>query len=396
VCVLLPWFACTPRATGDGGVATRVAPEPLAVRPLAIPAPAIAHEPEPSSLLVVAGGDVNLGREVGQRIVRSSSYAPFAGIDSVLRDADLRFVNLESQISDQGGETQSPRHRLIFTGPPEAAATLAAARIHVVSTANNHAWDYGRSALLETVERLAAVGVRHVGTGRDIEQAYAPAVLRAKGLSVAFFALTHVWNQGPIHEHEGRHHVAWASFPRLRAALERARAEHDVVLVSYHGGAEYQNAPSDSTRDFAQAVIRAGADAVIGHHPHVIQGVGWVSGRPVFYSLGNLVFDSRSRQPWTRYGMLARLRFGPGSARSFAVCPYRIDDFVPFALDRSASDPERQKFLVHLRRTSTAVGGVKLGASDELGCVEVSPPDLRRVPAGPLPADPRARPLASR
>jgi poly-gamma-glutamate synthesis protein (capsule biosynthesis protein) len=359
--------------------------------------PAAREQPSAAgAVVIVAGGDVSFGREAGQRVVHSPSYSPFGAIWPFFSEADLRFVNLESQLSEQQGETQSPRHRLIFTGPPAAARTLAEAGIHVVSTANNHAWDYGRSALFETLEHLRAAGVQSAGTGADLEQAYRPAVVRVKGLSIALFALTHVWNQGPIEKHEGRDYVAWASFSKLRKALVAARAEHDVVLVSYHGGAEYQDAPSDLTRAFVKAAIDAGADAVIGHHPHVIQGIGWRSGRPVFYSLGNLVFGRRKEHPWTRYGMLAQLRIGPGALRSFAICPYRIDDFEPVALRLEASDPDRVRFLTHLRRASTAVGGIELGSSDELGCVAVAPARPRSLLPGPLAADRAVRSLASR
>jgi poly-gamma-glutamate capsule biosynthesis protein CapA/YwtB (metallophosphatase superfamily) len=370
--------------------AQRQATLPPSATAVSVPATA-----ESDAVLIVAGGDVSFGREVGQRVVENPVYAPFAGILPFFRDADVRFVNLESQLSEQQGETQSPRHRLIFTGPPEAARTLARAGIHVVSTANNHAWDYGRSALFETLEHLRAAGIQSAGTGRDPEQAYRPAILRSKGLSVALFALTHVWNQGPIDKHEGRDYVAWATFAKLREALAKARAENDIVLVSYHGGAEYQDAPSPQTRGFVRAVIEAGADAVIGHHPHVIQGIGWFSGRPVFYSLGNLVFGSRGEHPWTRYGMLARMRVSAGAPPSFGICPYRIDDFVPVVLSTSPSDPERIRFLAHLRSASTAVGGVELGESDELGCVSVAPLAKSSVP-DPLRAGRAARSLASR
>ena len=351
--------ACSSSATNHSPGAAAIAQHQSPALPLAlaeVAPPAAAPSPEApagaTSLVIVAGGDVSFGREVGQWLVQSPDYAPFAGVLPLFRDADVRFVNLESQLSDQQGETQSPKHRLIFTGPPEGARALARAGIHVVSTANN-SWDYGRSALLETLEHLRAAGVQSAGTGRDLDQAYRPAIVRAKGVSVALFALTHVWNQGPIQEHEARDYVAWASLAKLRKALHNARAENDIVLVSYHGGAEYQDAPSDLTRGFVKAVLESGADAVIGHHPHVIQGVGWVAGRPVFYSLGNLIFGRRKQHPWTRYGMLARLEMAPGGARSYSICPYRIDDFVPVALERAESDPERIRFLTHLRRAST-------------------------------------------
>lgn len=346
--------------------------------------------------MILAGGDVSFGREVGQRLVSTKDYAPFAGISALLRDADVRFVNLESQLSDQRGETQSPRHRMIFTGPPEGARALSLAGIDVVSTANNHAWDYGRSALFETLDHLRAANVRSAGTGRDLEQAYSPALLTVKGFRLAIFALTHIWNQGPIEKHDGRDYVAWANLERLSKAIARARSANDLVLVSYHGGAEYQDAPSQLTRAFSKAVIEAGADAVIGHHPHVIQGVGWVNARPIFYSLGNLVFGRRPEHPWTRYGMLASLRVDPAGARRFSICPYRIDEFEPALLAPAANDPERVKFLSHLKLSSTAVGGVQFGETDALGCVEIAQTPSAVTPSDPPGVGRAARSLAVR
>ncbi len=108
---------------------------------------------EKRPLVFVAGGDLNFGRECGQAILSDPKYDPFASIAPLWESADFRFANLESQLSDQGGETQSPRNRLIFTGPPGGAGVLASARVDLVSTANNHAWDYGKAAFFETLDR---------------------------------------------------------------------------------------------------------------------------------------------------------------------------------------------------------------------------------------------------
>jgi poly-gamma-glutamate synthesis protein (capsule biosynthesis protein) len=342
---------------------------------------------------VVAGGDVSFGREVGQRLLNADGYAPLAGIAKFWSDADLRVVNLESQLSFQHGETQSPRHRLIFTGPPEGANALAAAGVSLVSTANNHAWDYGRPALFETLEHLERAGVRHAGTGRSREEAYRPAILCVAGWKIAVFAVTQVWNQGPFQVHEGRDFVAWARPEELAAGIRKAHLDNDLVLVSYHGGAEYQDAPSDPTRHMVEAALEAGADAVFGHHPHVIQGIGHTNGRPAFFSLGNLVFGPRDEHPWTRYGMLAKISVTPDAGRSYAVCPYRIEDFTPLAI---VSEGERQRFLQHVRLASTAVGGIRLGETDASGCTRVEPLRLKHSAYGPPRADRESRPLARR
>jgi poly-gamma-glutamate synthesis protein (capsule biosynthesis protein) len=346
-------------------------------------------------VVIVAGGDVSFAREVGQRLLQERDYEPLAEVDALWRDADVRFVNLESQLSFQNGETQSPRHRLIFTGPPEGADALARARITLVSTANNHAWDYGRSALLETLYNLDRVGVRSVGTGSDLAEATRVVTLDVKGMRIAWLAVTHVWNQGPIELHEGREHVAWADIKVVAPIIQEARRDHDYVILSYHGGGEYLDAPAPPSKRFLEAAIDAGVDFVIGHHPHVIPGIGFHRGRPSFYSLGNLVFGVRPEHPWTRYGMLAKVTLARDAAPRFAVCPYAIAAFTPKAFDATADEKPRSRFLAHLKSASTSVGGLRFGEADPAGCVEVLPP-LSPSPGDPPRAGPEARPLARR
>lgn len=345
--------------------------------PDARPMPEAGEEPsEPSpSIVLAAGGDVNFGRECGQAILKDAAYDPFIGLGEAWSAADARFVNLESQLSDQGGVTQSPLHRLIFTGPPAGADVLSRAEISLVSTANNHAWDYGKSALLETILNLERAGVAFAGTGRDVESAYRPAVLHKNGLSLALFAVTQVWNQPPFASHEGRKFVAWADVDKLAAGIERARREHDFVVVSYHGGEEYEHSPVERTLRFVTAMMALGVDAVIGHHPHVPQGIGWVERRPVLYSLGNLVFAGHSDKPWTLQSFFARLELRKGAAPKLSACPFALEGHRPRAFDLRRQRAAFDQFARHLAATSLYTGGVQIGHPDELGCLPVTPRD---------------------
>ena len=365
-----------------GSAAAVVAPfvAPPAKAPLASAAPSRAlaeaapnppEEPEPS-IVLAAGGDVNFGRECGQAILSNAAYAPFAGLAEAWSSADARFVNLESQLSDQGGLTQSPLHRLIFTGPPGGADVLARAQISLVSTANNHAWDFGKSAFFETLANLERAQVPFAGTGRDRERAYAPVVVRVKGRTLALFAVTHVWNQPPFASHEGKNFVAWASIQDLKANIEQARRENDFVLVSYHGGEEYVDAPVERTRRFAKAVMALGVDAFIGHHPHVPQGVGWSNGRPIVYSLGNLVFAGHDNRPWTKQSFFARLTLRKGAPAQLSACPYALDGHRPRSLEPSRDARAIERFRLHLRATSTSVGGSNVDEVDPQGCLRVT------------------------
>ena len=341
------------------------------------PAPAPTVAERRSELVIVAGGDVNLGRGVGQRILADPAYALLDGVKAVLSTADLVFANLESPLSDQGGQTSNPYEPLVFTGPPAGADVLANGGVGLVSVANNHTWDYGFSGFLQTLDNLDRAGVAHVGASRRAGQEYAPTVLTVGGWSVATFAVTEVWNPGTFAGHEAEGHVAWANLERLVPEIQAARARYDIVVVSYHGGKEYAESPALQPLAFSRHVMSAGADVVLGHHPHVPQGVRWFEGRAVLYSLGNLVFGLHRDHPWTGRGYLARLRFTRGQAARVEACPYVIDDGVPRLIHENERDawlPIFRRQLVRLTHR-TMVGGARIGAADEHGCMLLESPE---------------------
>ncbi len=338
------------------------------------PPPALERDAERQRLVVVAGGDVSFGRRCGQRILKDPSYNPLAGLTSILRHADLRLVNLESPLSDQGGETQSPRNRLIFTGPPGGAEVLSRAGIDVVNVANNHAWDYGKPAFVETLAHLRQAGVGVVGGSETEGTQYKPLVVHVKGFSIAIFGATQIWNQGPFRAHSGRHYVAWARFDKLGREIVRARLKYDLVFVNYHGGGEYIDIPMQRTRHFVKQVMQAKVDALFGHHPHVVQGVRWFGERPAFYSLGNLVFNLNERYPWTGIGALARLTFARDAPTRVEICPYRIEGHRPEPLLGDEAQALRSAFRERFEEVSRRVGGTRMAATGRDGCIELAPP----------------------
>ena len=324
-------------------------------------------------LVVVLGGDVNLGRGIGRRILRGDQPRPFAGLEPILSTADLVFVNLESQLSDQRGETQSSWSPLVFTGPPGGADLLADAGIHAVSLANNHVWDYGKQAFFQTLTHLERAGVAYVGASREPDQMYEPVVLRKKGFSVALFAVTEIWNQGAFRGHAGEHHVAWADYDQLEGRLRAARQAHDVVLLGYHGGGEYMEAPLPALQKFAERVMQTGLDALAGHHPHVPQGIGWHAGHPIFYSLGNLIFHMHKDFPWTGTSFLARLTFGHDRSLRVEACPYHIVANEPLLFEGPGREVRERMIRRHLAVLSYALGGISVGEPVEHSCMSLSP-----------------------
>jgi poly-gamma-glutamate synthesis protein (capsule biosynthesis protein) len=361
-----------PVAEADAAPAVSSVAMASASAPLPVPAPEVKKK---SKLVILAGGDVNLGRGLGKRIIEKPDLDPFAGIQPLLKTADLRFINLESQLSDQKGATIHPENHLVFTGPPGGADVLARAGIGMVSVANNHMWDYGKKGFYETLANLERVKVPYVGARREPNTSYQPTIVEVSGFRIAFFAVTHIWNQGSIADHEGRFYVAWASYAPLEKRLKKAKKENDFVFISYHGGGEYGDAPLPWTREFVNAAMRGGADAVFGHHPHVPHGVAWYGTRPAFFSLGNLVFEMHSDYPWTGTSFLARLTFDADGTLQVEACPFYIFAGLPMLFDGKTKEPRERSFRHHLKLISkNVVNGTDVGEPGDLSCMPLTPP----------------------
>lgn len=244
------------------------------------------------AISLILFGDVNLGRMVGQELVRGDTGYPFRYVSSLLSKGDVVFANLESQLSDQDGETQHPKYNLIFTGPPSGAASLRQANVSVVSTANNHAFDYGMRALRETIVHLQGSGVQVVGTSFDSVAGSIPAIVERDGIRIGFLAYSQFVNlKGPW---VGR--IALYDSVQCRRDIEQLRPMVDLVVVSYHGGVEYTDSSSSRLRRELRLLIEAGADLVVGHHPHYVQGIELYHDKLIFYSLGNFVFYQPQRE----------------------------------------------------------------------------------------------------
>ncbi|WP_437676368.1 CapA family protein [Sorangium sp. So ce131] len=383
----------SPPPPRDAAAPRDASPAAPASRAPASRAPAYAPASPADAITLLAGGDVCLGKALGQELLRDPAHDPFAPVAALFAAADVRFVNLENQLSDQGGETQHPRQPLVFTGPPAGAAALARAGVDVVSLANNHMWDYGKRAFLETLDHLERAGVAYAGAGRTRLRAYAPVVVERRGFRVAVLAVTGIWNQGSLWQHPAREFVAAAERDGLAAAVRAARKQPgvDAVVVSYHGGTEYLDTPLPQARAVARAAIDAGADAVLGHHPHVLQGIELRRGRPIFYSLGNFIMKVKRTGPAVELGMLARLRLRRGAPPLAEICPVRSEGLgtVPLAADPRRAETEaafleRMRHLAAFVESEPAIGPFAADGcaplEDAAQAAPVSTPEL----AGPV------------
>jgi poly-gamma-glutamate capsule biosynthesis protein CapA/YwtB (metallophosphatase superfamily) len=237
-------------------------------------------------------GDINLGNGPGAYIAQLGVRYPWTSVAPVLRRADVAFGNLECAVSTRGAPIPK---QFNFRGRPAALRAMARyAGFDVLNLANNHVGDYGAAAMLDTVRLARRYGMTAVGAGGSLASAARPRVVERLGLRIAFVGFSDIlpasFFAGP----------AWAGTQQatagnIRASVGAARRRADVVIATFHWGVERATIEDARQRGFAAETLRAGATAVIGAHPHVLQPIRRGGPRRlVAYSLGNFVFGAGS------------------------------------------------------------------------------------------------------
>jgi poly-gamma-glutamate capsule biosynthesis protein CapA/YwtB (metallophosphatase superfamily) len=242
-------------------------------------------------LRLASVGDINLGDAPGEAIAANGPRYPWTSVGNALRRADIAFGNLECAISERG--EPFPK-QFNFRGTPAALAGLRRnSGIDVLNLANNHVGDFGPQATVDTVRAVERLGMRAVGAGPNLRRALAPQVVERLGLRVAFVGFSSI---APLEFAAGDDSpgTAWASPQSITKAVRAARRRADVVVATFHWGIEKATLESAEQRLLAQTAVAAGAQLVIGAHPHVLQPLRRESGALVAYSLGNFVFGAAS------------------------------------------------------------------------------------------------------
>ncbi|MDQ3855031.1 MAG: CapA family protein [Chloroflexota bacterium] len=299
-------------------------------RPTAIP---VASDPPESgrSAAVAKGtwtltavGDIMLSREVLRKMQSYGDYRhPFLHTAGLLRSADLTVANLELPLSDNVLPAADP-HTMTFVAPTKAAEGIRWAGIDGVSLANNHTTNFGTGPLLDTIQALDRYGLGHFGGGRDYESAHAAEIFEVNGIRVALLGFDAIVNWGWTNP--GAPGLAAAREDAVRRAIAKARTQADVVIPFFHWGVEYTAYPSGFQTWMAHIAVDAGADLVLGAHPHWVERVETYKGKTIVYSLGNFVFDQMwSRE--TRQGVIATFTFQGNKVTGIKWTPTLIYDF---------------------------------------------------------------------
>ncbi|MBN2245892.1 MAG: CapA family protein, partial [Candidatus Aminicenantes bacterium] len=268
----------------------------------------------------------------------------FAHVAGLLKNSDLSFGNLESMISKTGKKTIGKE--VTFRAEIDSVAGLSFAGVDVVSLANNHAIDFGNEALIETMDILAHNRIAYIGAGANFTAAHRPARFKINGIEIAFLAYSYEFDK--VKEASDSPGIAVIDAEQVMQDIISSRRWADIVIISCHWGWEYSDHPDNETRKFAQSAIDSGADLLIGHHPHVIQGVEKYKKGLICYSLGNFIFDQIGNR--VKRGLILKCTLGKSGLLTATLLPVIIDqsEFRP----RPAPEKEALFILEELKKLS--------------------------------------------
>jgi poly-gamma-glutamate synthesis protein (capsule biosynthesis protein) len=282
---------------------------------------------------LVFAGDTVLDDTAGKIIEQGGD--PFSDFADFFAEADIRLTNLECVVSTRG---QANEKMYTFKAHPRVIALLKK-HFDAVTLANNHSGDFGPEAFAEMLGFLKEAGLAQVGGGLNLKQAHTPLVFTRKGLRIAVLS----YNEFHPRSFEAGFDipgVAWSEDQQVVDDIQAARRIHraDLVIPVMHWGWENERTANPRQRQLAKLMIDAGADAVIGGHPHVTQDVSVYKGKPIVYSVGNFVMKETDNA-FQRTGWLLKMYLDKPGVTRFETLPVKIDmEGIP-AVERGTSTP---------------------------------------------------------
>jgi poly-gamma-glutamate synthesis protein (capsule biosynthesis protein) len=278
--------------------------------------------PQDPTVTLMFGGDVTLSDAFAELVGQDYDWA-FAELEEY-RQADVAMVNLEGTLTR--AENPLPDKQFHFKADPESVKVLSSGGVDLVTLGNNHAMDYEAVGLEETMATLDRAGIHHIGAGRDIKEARRPEILEVKGQRIAYLgyydADLHAAGEG-VAGTNPRHNQ------RVAEDIKAIRNQVDWVIVNYHWGEELADYPGDWQMELAHFTIDQGADLVVGHHPHVLQGTEIYKGKPIVYSLGNFIFGGNSRSDYDTAALKVSLR---DKQMKVELLPIAVKKYQPHVL----------------------------------------------------------------
>lgn len=266
----------------------------------------------------------------------------------VTRGADIFMVNNEFPYTDRGAPTENKK--FTFRAKPEYASYLLEMGADIVSLANNHAYDYGEVSLLDSIDTLNGIVMPFAGAGRNLEEAVKPVYFIANDFKIAFISATQIERTDNPDTKEATETSpgvfrCWNA-DRLLEVVRNAKAVSDYVIVYIHWGTESTDEIDWAQKEQAPKIAEAGADLIIGDHPHVLQPIGYSGETPVFYSLGNYFFNSKAQDT-----CLVKLTLDENGTKSLQFIPGRQENCHVSMLHGA----EKERVLSYMRRISPGV-----------------------------------------
>lgn len=314
---------------------------------------------------LAAVGDLNFAGGLGRLILSEGPDYPWRATADLLAATDILLGNLEVPLSLRG-KVYTPKKWTLHADPRTVAA-LVSGGFDVVSLANNHAMDFGPAALAETIALLDEHGIGHAGAGADLAEARAPCFIARNGLNVAFLSYSLTF---PTEFYAGKNRPGTAPGYEnyLRADIPAARSRADLVVVSFHWSGEMYNYPKDYQRRLGRLAIDLGAGLVVGHHPHVLQGLEVYKGGLIAYSLGNFAFGSLSAK--CRDSIILTVGFDRAGLDTAWLHPVNVNNYEVAFQTRPRKGADAARVIADLRRFSAAFG-TEIASDGDRGVIQI-------------------------
>ncbi|MDR0446745.1 MAG: CapA family protein [Oscillospiraceae bacterium] len=290
-----------------------------------------------NEVVISIAGDVLLDRGVAVAIAQYGAAYPYEGVSGIFNADDITIANLECPLTQAGGGAMKPK-RFVFKADPDNAGELKSAGFDVLTLANNHTMDYLSDGLSDTISALDNAGLHHSGAGLNGEN-IPPLIIEKHGVSIGILSYSALPPEGFMYDGDSAT-IAYARaefLDDMKAEIADAAARCDFLLVYFHWGAEYRHDIDKQQLEIAHAAVDSGAGSVIGSHPHVLQGKEIYNGAPIYYSLGNFVFDSQIPEG-TDEAVIVQLTIGKGGIVSTRELPVIIKDAQPRVAEGERSE----------------------------------------------------------
>lgn len=268
-------------------------------------------------------GDILMDSSVRAQINKNGIEYPWEMVKEYFQNDDITIGNLETSITTRGTKWEDKQFN--FRSDPNNLKAMKEAGIDVLGLANNHTLDYGYEGLLDTLSYLDKNDIKRAGGGKNKQEAMEGAIIEKNGLKIGVLSFSRVVPDVKWYATDKRPGIVGAYDPHISEVIvriEEMKKEADIVILSIHWGVELSATPRKQEMDLGKKLIDAGADIIMGHHPHVLQGVEIYKGKPIFYSLGNFVFGTKNEL--TSNTMIGQINFIDKDIDNIKIIPCSI------------------------------------------------------------------------